>query len=103
MVGGPARSQQNSSENAAIKRYAVCTGAEKGHDTAHSPPITSGHVKRGILLRPPWSAANEKEELKKWAGYKNGRLWLYLVERSLDGRIGKSGKKRSSGSSSDLE
>ena len=65
MVGGPARSQQNSSENAAIKRYAVCTGAEKGHDTAHSPPITSGHVKRGILLRPPWSATNEKEELKK--------------------------------------
>ena len=42
-----------SSENAAIKRYAVCTGAEKGHDTAHSPPITSGRVKRGILLRPP--------------------------------------------------
>ena len=58
------RSQQNSSENATIKRYAVCTGAEKGHDTAHSLPIISGRVKRGILLRPPWSAANEKEELK---------------------------------------
>ena len=62
------RSQQNSSENAAL--CGVHCGAEKGHDTAHSLPITSGHVKRGILLRPPWSAANEKEELKKWAGYK---------------------------------
>lgn len=57
--------QQNSSENATIKRYAVCIGAEKDHDTAHSLPIISGHVKRGILLRPPWSATNEKEELKK--------------------------------------